>query len=52
MADLLVQQAGRPAFSWGAGKLKSTSDLRSAYIGALREADAGNSKPLLEFARG
>ncbi|MGK2960621.1 MAG: mobile mystery protein B [Gemmatimonadaceae bacterium] len=51
MADLLVQQAGRPAFSWGAGNLESTSDLRSAYIGALRKADAGNPAPLLEFAR-
>jgi Fic-DOC domain mobile mystery protein B len=51
MADLLVQQSGRPPFSWGSGKLNSTSDLRSAYIGGLREADAGNPSRLLEFAR-
>ena len=51
MADLIVQQAGRPAFSWGGGSLTATSELRSAYVRALRSADEGNPMPLLEFAR-
>ena len=51
MADLLVQQAGRPPFSWGGGRLASTSELRARYIQALREADRGDLGALLEFAR-
>jgi Fic-DOC domain mobile mystery protein B len=51
MADLLALQAGRPAFSWGGGRLTSTSELRTAYINALRMADGGDIAPLLEFAR-
>jgi Fic-DOC domain mobile mystery protein B len=51
MADLLAMQAGRPAFSWGGGRLASTSELRTAYITALRKADGGDMAPLLEFAR-
>lgn len=51
MADLLAMQAGRPAFSWGGGRITSTSELRTAYIGALRKADEGEIAPLLEFAR-
>lgn len=50
-ADLLVQQVGRPPFSWGGGGLTNTSDLRSSYIRALRRADKGDLGPLLEFAR-
>lgn len=50
-ADLLVQQAGRPPFSWGGGALTNTSDLRSSYISALQSADKGDLGPLLEFAR-
>jgi Fic-DOC domain mobile mystery protein B len=51
MADLLAIQAGRPAFSWGGGRLTSTSELRTAYINSLRRADQGDIAPLLEFAR-
>lgn len=51
MADLLAMQAGRPAFSWGGGRLVSTSELRTAYIAALRKADGGDIAPLLEFSR-
>jgi Fic-DOC domain mobile mystery protein B len=51
MADLLAIQAGRPSFSWGGGRLTSTSQLRTAYINALRRADQGDMTPLLEFAR-
>lgn len=51
MADLIIRQAARTPFSWGGGRLTSTSELRSAYIGALRKADEGDMKPLLDFAR-
>lgn len=51
MADLIVQQAGRPPFSWGGASLEATSDLRDAYISALRHADRGDIQPLLRFAR-
>ena len=51
MADLLAQQLGAAAFSWGGGSLTNTSELRTAYIGALQTADQGDVGPLLEFAR-
>jgi Fic-DOC domain mobile mystery protein B len=50
-ADLVVQQAGRPPFSWGGNRLTSTSQLRAAYISALRAADCGEFGQLLAFAR-
>lgn len=51
MADLIVQQAGRPPFSWGGASLVQTSELRSAYLGALRRADDGDLDALLRFSR-
>lgn len=51
MADLLVQQAGRPAFSWGGASLVRTSELRRTYINGLRSADGGDMDPLVAFAR-
>jgi Fic-DOC domain mobile mystery protein B len=51
MADLLALGAGRRSFSWGGGRLTTTSELRVSYINALREADRGNVAPLLAFAR-
>lgn len=51
MADLIVQRAGRPAFSWGGTNLVTTSALRAAYIHALHRADEGDLGPLIDFAR-
>jgi Fic-DOC domain mobile mystery protein B len=51
MADLIVQQAGRPPFSWGGASLVQTSELRSAYLGALRRTDDGDLDALLRFSR-
>ena len=51
MADLLIRQLGGEAFSWGGVSLTNTSELRTAYIGALRTADQGDFGPLLDFAR-
>lgn len=51
MADLLALQEGRPSFSWGGGRLSSTSELRKAYVTGLQAADRGDIAPLLAFAR-
>ena len=54
IADLLLQKMGRVPFSWGSGSyssLVSRTDLRTAYLTALRAADQGNIAPLLAFAR-
>lgn len=51
MADLLIQQLGRPAFSWGGQSLIAMSDTRQAYLSALRSADAHDYSQLLQFAR-
>lgn len=51
MADLLVQQLGRPAFTWGGANLAETSELRTAYLDALRAADRDEIELLVEFAR-
>ena len=51
MADLLIRQLGGEAFSWGEVRLTNTSELRTAYIEALRTADQGDFGPLLDFAR-
>jgi Fic-DOC domain mobile mystery protein B len=51
MADLIVQQAGEPPFSWGGTSLVETSALRKAYIEALRAADEGVLDGLLDFSR-
>lgn len=51
MADLLIQQLGGEAFSWGGVNLTNTSELRTAYIRALQTADRGDIAPLLDFAR-
>jgi Fic-DOC domain mobile mystery protein B len=51
MADLIAQQAGRSPFSWGGATLVATSELRTAYISAMRHGDQGDLRPLIEFAR-
>ncbi len=50
-ADMFLRQAGQSRFTWGRTNLDVEGQARSAYIGALREADLGNVAPLLTFAR-
>lgn len=55
-ADILLKQQGRDPFSWGAHTFKGkdigiVNDMRKYYIDALKEADFGNIKPLLDFVR-
>lgn len=50
-ADLLAEALGRERFSWGRGLVADPDRARSAYIAALRAADAGELADLLAFAR-
>lgn len=53
MADILICAEGRPPLSWGRGAdLVAPSGVRSMYLRALREADHGDFRALLEFADG
>lgn len=51
MADLVAEQLGRPAFTWGRTSLLAAGPTRTTYVEALREADRHNIAPLLAFAR-
>jgi Fic-DOC domain mobile mystery protein B len=52
IADMLAVQLGRPRFPWGQASLQAASEVRNRYISAIKQADDGNLKPLMEFARG
>src|SRR3546814_6807362 len=39
MADLLIQQLGRPPFTWGGTALADIGEKRRRYIDALQSAD-------------
>ncbi len=50
--DLLLEQSGRPAFTWGSrADLTRAGGPRTNYIAALRRADDGDLRPLREFVR-
>lgn len=52
MADALLKQLGRPAFSWGGGgNLVSANEVRARYLAALRAADKNDFTELLAFVR-
>jgi Fic-DOC domain mobile mystery protein B len=51
IADVLVVQLGGLRFNWGRADLQASGGVRDRYIGALKNADAGDIKPLLAFAR-
>jgi|SRR5271165_2210860 len=51
MADVLVTKLGNRAFTWGATDLVKQNEAREKYLNALKAADNGDIKPLLEFAR-
>jgi Fic-DOC domain mobile mystery protein B len=51
IADVLAVQLGRPRFPWGRANLQAASEVRNRYISAIKQADDGNLKPLMEFAR-
>jgi Fic-DOC domain mobile mystery protein B len=48
---LLNKQLQEPVFSWGRGSLAHTGSIRSNYIKALRQADAGDYSALMDFVK-
>lgn len=52
MADIVIDKLFKlPVFTWGGANLVKGGDIRSAYLNAVRAADAGDLKPLIVFAR-
>lgn len=45
--DMLLEQNGRPVFTWKNRELGEPGEARRAYIEALRAADSGDYAPLL-----
>jgi Fic-DOC domain mobile mystery protein B len=51
-ADVLLLSLKQPRFSWGKNSLLENNQTRKNYIHALRAADKGAYKLLIEFVRG
>ncbi|MBL8496800.1 mobile mystery protein B [Nitrosomonas sp. JL21] len=51
VGDLLAQQLGQEAFTWGRTNLIDAGETRARYIEALRAADNHDIKLLMLFAR-
>jgi Fic-DOC domain mobile mystery protein B len=52
IADIVIEKIFKlPHYTWGASDLIKQSDQRIAYLKAIKQADKGNIKPLIAFAR-
>ena len=52
MADIIMESIfGNEIFSWHQSIMVKANEIRKEYINALKEADNGNIKPLIEFAK-
>lgn len=52
MTDLLLKiHLKEPCFTWGSADLEQKSSFRKRYILALKSADAGDFKSLMDFVR-
>lgn len=52
MADIIMESIfGKEVFSWHQSNMVKSDDTRKEYIDALKKADNGNIKPLIEFAK-
>jgi len=52
MADIIIESVfNREVFDWKYSSKVNPDETRREYISAIREADKGNIKPLLSFAR-
>ena len=52
MADIIIESVfRREVFTWNNSNMVKADETRNKYIIAIREADSGDIKPLLEFAR-
>jgi Fic-DOC domain mobile mystery protein B len=49
-ANLLCVQRGGKVFKWGASNLATKGSARSAYLAAMKLADKGDFRPLMQFA--
>lgn len=51
-ADILISKGlQKEIFTWGSKNLSDPGESRTEYLNAIYEADNGNIKPMLEFAR-
>lgn len=51
MADIIMESIFRgEIFTWNQSNMVKADDIRKKYITALKQADNGNIKPLIEFA--
>lgn len=52
MADIIMESIfGNEIFSWHQSNMVKANETRKVYIAALQEADKGNIKPLMNFAK-
>ena len=52
MADIIMESIfAKEMFSWHQSNMVKADDTRKEYISALRKADNGDIKPLIEFAK-
>lgn len=51
MADALLRERRQAPFTWGRVSLVDAGEVRDRYIGALRAADGGDIRLLVEFVR-
>lgn len=52
MADIIMESIfKKEIFSWHKSNMVKADDTRKEYIDALKDADKGNIKPLIEFAK-
>jgi Fic-DOC domain mobile mystery protein B len=49
MADMLLKELTGSRFEWGRDSLVANNELRAQYIAALRAADTGDYRSLLDF---
>lgn len=52
MADIIMESVfNEDLFTWHQSNMVKANETRKSYINALREADKGNVKPLVSFAK-
>ena len=52
IADVLINKGfGKEEFTWGSTNLTAAGSVRTSYLTALRNADEGDFKYLIQFAR-
>jgi Fic-DOC domain mobile mystery protein B len=53
IADIIIEKIFKQShYTWGAANLVQQDHQRTAYLNAIRAADKGDIRPLIDFARG